>query len=391
MSYRFQLTTATVILLTATSLQSLGQVASTPIKIGGQDVIKLERTASDQQNHPEFLSITVLQGRGMNLLQISAFVPGRGETNIFYSPPIEEAAKLLSNEGDDEFGNENFKIGGAFLVPYANRIRGKLSADGKTITSQWENKTLILPANWGGSNPGAEQHSIHGLINKRQVDQLKRQIRGDIQVVTGVIHAGDFGGRWPSKTDLEIRITLSKDYVSASITAKNVGTEDEPIGIGWHPYFNIPSGYRKQAQLYLPAVKVAEINNYDEDFPTGKLIDVTNTKWDFNKDGGKPLGDIYLDDNFNQLTRKNGNVIAEITDPAAHYGIRITSSSKEVNTIQVYAPLNKPFLAVEEQFNVNDPFGKEWKGHDNGMITLKPGQSVTWKDQLELFVPQLER
>ncbi len=37
--------------------------------------------------------------------------------------------------------------GSVFLVPYPNRIRGKLSADGKTLTTQWQGHTITLPAN----------------------------------------------------------------------------------------------------------------------------------------------------------------------------------------------------------------------------------------------------
>jgi len=55
--------------------------------------------------------------------------------------------------------------------------------------------------------------------------------------------------------------------------------------------------------------------------------------------------------------------------------------------VQVYAPLDKSFVALEPQFNLNDPFGKEWKGIDTKMVTLKPGESVTWKVRLELFFP----
>ena len=36
-------------------------------------------------------------------------------------------------------------MGGAILVPYPNRIRGKLSADGNGIVTQVNGKTISLP------------------------------------------------------------------------------------------------------------------------------------------------------------------------------------------------------------------------------------------------------
>ncbi|HVW76344.1 MAG TPA: aldose 1-epimerase [Alloacidobacterium sp.] len=356
-------------------------------QIGGADVVQLKRTATSNGAKPEFLSATVLPGRGMNLFQITANIPGKGEVQVLASPSLEEAASKLNGGPLDVNGNASFSFGGAFLVPYPNRIRGKLSADGKTITTEWNGKTLTLPANWAGKKPGAEKHAMHGLILASKVDDVKTENTSDGQTVTGVIHAGNFGGYWPSQTDLNFTISLAGDAVEATITAKNVGNEDEPMAIGWHPYFNIPSGDREKALLHIPADKLATVNNYDDVFPTGKLIPVKGTKYDFNAPDGMPLKDMFLDDNFSTLKRTNGAVEVSLTDPAANYGIHIEGESPEIKTVQVYAPPEKNFVAIEEQFNFGDPWGKEWKGMDTGMVTLKPGQSVTWKCKLALFTP----
>jgi galactose mutarotase-like enzyme len=84
----------------------------------------------------------------------------------------------------------------------------------------------------------------------------------------------------------------------------------------------------------------------------------------------------------------DGSSYSEIIDPAAKYGVRIVALSRNINAVQVYAPVDKQFVALESQFNYNDPFGKEWGKRDTGMVTLQPGQSVTWKVKLELFIPQ---
>jgi aldose 1-epimerase len=356
-------------------------------QIGGADVVTLKRAATSNGTKPEFLSATILPGRGMNLFQITANIPGKGVISVLASPSLEEAAKKLTGSGDDQYGNASFGFGGAFLVPYPNRVRGKLSADGQTITTDWEGKPITLPANFSGKKPGAEKHSIHGLILTSKAEDVQVQDTPDGQTVTGIIHAGDFGGRWPSRTDLNFAIVLKGSTVDATITAKNVGNDAEPISIGWHPYFAIPSGQREQARLQVPADMYAQVNNYDDVFPTGKLLPVKNTEYDFNEAGGVPLGSMFLDDNFSHLQRANGNVVVGITDPAAGYGIQVVGMSPEIKTVQVYAPLEKEFVAVEEQFNFGDPWGKEWHGMDTGMVTLKAGQAVTWKCELQLFSP----
>jgi hypothetical protein len=151
--------------------------------------------------------------------------------------------------------------------------------------------------------------------------------------------------------------------------------------------FAIPSGDRKQARLHIPASELAEVNNYDDVFPTGKLIPVRGTKYDFTAPNGRPLDDLFLDDNFSHLTRSAREIVVDLVDPAAQYGIHIEGLSDGIRTVQVYAPPDKPFAAIEEQFNFADPFSSVWGKMDTGMVTLAPGHSVTWKVRLELFTP----
>lgn len=357
-------------------------------QVGGEDVVTLQRKATSGGSKPEFLSVTLFPGRGMNLFQITANIPGRGEIPLLSSPSVQEAASQLTGTGKDQYGNLSFSFGGAFLVPYPNRIIGKLSADGHSVITDWRGHTLSLPANWQGVKPGARLHAMHGLILESKVQDLHTETTPDGQTETGVIHAGDFGGHWLSDTDLNFTIALTGGSVEATIAAKNVGNTVEPMSIGWHPYFAIPSGNHAQARLHVPASMMTVVNNYDDVFPTGKLKPVKGTIYDYEAQDGVPLDDHYLDDNFSHLTRTDGAVQVRLTDPASNYGIQIDGLSPEINTVQVYSPPDKPFAAIEEQFNYADPFGLEWRGMDTGMVTLRPGQAVTWKVRLELVLPQ---
>jgi aldose 1-epimerase len=361
--------------------------APAAVQIGGEDVITLSRKAGTGGSKPEFLSVTLLPGRGMNMLQVTAAIPGKGEIPLLHSPSIQEAAKQLTGTGKDQLGNGSFGFGGAFLIPYPNRIIGERSSDGKSVITEWRGHTLTLPANFPSKNPGGPVVAIHGLITQAKVEDLQTQTTADGQTVTGVIHAGNFGGHWLSDTDLTLNIALTGDAVDATITAKNVGKEAEPMSIGWHPYFEIPSGHRAQTRLHIPASMMAPVNNYGDAFPTGQLKAVKGTDYDYNAPDGVALDDHFLDDNFSHLQRTNGAADVKLIDPDAHYGLTVSALSPEIRTIQVYSPKPASFVAIEDQFNYVDPFGKQWKGMDTGMVTLRPGQSVTWKVRLALFVP----
>ncbi len=356
-------------------------------QLGGEDVVTLRRSPSVDTTTPQFVSATILPGRGFNLFQVTANLPGKGEISVLASPSIEEAAGKLNGGPGDANGVASFGFGGAFLVPYPNRIIGQLTPDGNSVTTSWHGSSMTLPADFAGKQPGARKHAIHGLILASKVENIQKTTTADGQAVSGILHAGNFGGHWLSNTDLNFSISLAGDAVTATITAKNVGSVAEPMSIGWHPYFAIPSEDRTQARLRIPAAKLATVNNYDDVFPTGQLKPVAGTPYDFNAPTGKALGQQFLDDNFSSLNRSGGVVDVELTDPASNYGLKIEGLSPEIKTVQVYAPPAKNFVAIEEQFNFADPFGSEWHGMDTGMVTLQPGQSVTWKVRLQLFVP----
>src|SRR6185437_10588891 len=118
----------------------------------------------------------------------------------------------------------------------------------------------------------------------------------------------------------------------------------------------------------------------------GKLVPVTG-QYDLNVPGGRALAKNFYDDNWSHLEWKNGVVTTQVIDPAAHYGVDIEGRSPEIRTIQMYAPPDKNFAAIEDQFNFADPFSKVWGNMNTGMVTLQPGQSTKWNVRLHVFVP----
>jgi aldose 1-epimerase len=356
-----------------------------PLPIGNAPVTTLQVPPSTE---PAFTSAEILPGRGMMTLQVRARLPGLGEVDLLTAPPVEKAGEFFAGLAEGFPGNASYLIGGAILIPYANRIRGKLSADGRTITTRILGREVTLPANAGGKRPGAERYSMHGLILDSQVGAIERETTAEADVLRGTLQAGDFGQGWPSRTEIRFENVLRGDSFTLTITAKNVGDETLPMGIGWHPYFNLPSGRREATRLHLPARSRTLVNDYDEVLPTGEVVPVAGTVYDFSMSGGRAVGDLYLDDCFVDLETAGGEVTAEVIDPAVSYGLRVVAASPPVRAIQVYAPPEKGFIVVEPQLNRADPFGPEWgAGTETGMAMLEPGESVLYSARLELFTP----
>jgi galactose mutarotase-like enzyme len=349
-------------------------------QIGGAPAVLL-RARDLPADRPGFTEATILPGRGMMLLQARLRLPSGQDVDALHAPSLDEAAHELSGGSEDFAGNRGFAFGGALLVPYANRIRGRDVEGAREIAATIDGRPARLPRNWGGKAAGAAQYAMHGLILDAQVAYEASE-----ETVRGRLPAGDFGGRWPGQVDLDFSWRLSGGALLLRLEARNVGAEPLPLGIGWHPYFLLPSGDRSQARLRLPAELRTEVNNYDEVLPTGRLLPVAGTPYDFSGADGQALGGLYLDDCFTGLRREGGLAVVEVLDPAAGFGLRISSPTPEVKAVQVYAPPDKPFVVVEPQFNLAEPYSGLWPpGTDTGMARLPPGGHLTYEVRVDAF------
>src|SRR5579863_3101139 len=93
--------------------------AQSDLEIGGQKIVTLKRTVANN-TRPEFTSVTIAPGRGMELLQVTANFPGKGNLNVLAGPDLAGAKQML-DEKDTPNGDLGYRLGAAFLVPYPNR------------------------------------------------------------------------------------------------------------------------------------------------------------------------------------------------------------------------------------------------------------------------------
>lgn len=351
--------------------------------VGGMKPVVLRAEPPDSDGRAQFIEAVFLPGRGMNLIKVRGQIPGLGETELLHSPPLGNVSAQLSGGPDDFMGVHSFRFGGALLLPFANRIRGEVSRDGRSLETDILGRRVRLPADWQGKHAQAEKCAIHGLILAAKLSITEAS--GDHVVAR--LDAGNFGGYWLSDATIEVRATLRWDALDLSVTVQNTGKDMLPIGIGWHPYFALPSGRRNEARLFLPARLRSLVNNYDDVFPTGEVVPVAGTPYDFSGADGAPLGQRYYDDCFLGLEKSaEEHLDIEVLDPAAHYGFRITEASPHIQAVQVYSPPDQPFVVVEPQFNLADPFSGVWpKGFDTGMVLLGPGQVTAWSVVWRIF------
>lgn len=356
------------------------------VRPGGQDVVQLQRSQLLGGSGPEFLSATLLPGRGMNLLQITAYVPDKGQVDLLASEPVDQAAQVLTGTGADATGAKSLTMGAAIETPWASRIFGAATPDGKNVTTVWHGMRLTLPADAKGTyGSGA---AVGGLLLNRASDSVSTNVMPDGGNAQAVFEAGHFDGHWPSRTEITTTVSLSGRAIDMKVMVRNMGDTAEPIGIGWHPRFAILNGGRAQMRLRLPQGMRVDVKDRRNGQPSGRLLPVENTEYDFTGRNGAQLGTLNLDDTFVHLRTGllEDGPVAELRDPESGYGLRITAMTSTIKAIRVYAPLGGSFISIEPQFNYDDPFGREWpKDEDTGMVVLQPGRSTQWKIRLEIF------
>jgi aldose 1-epimerase len=251
------------------------------------------------------------------------------------------------------------------------------------VTAVWQGHVITAPIARGTEARG-------GLMLADAADTSNSEALPDGGTAEAVFDAKDFGGRWTSKTNVTVSVMLSRQAIELTVVAVNTGDVPEPIGIGWHPRFAILGANPGEVRLRIPAEMRVEVRDQGKEQPTGKLIPVAGTAYDFSMPGGAKLGTKAVDESFVQLHQgllDNGPT-AELSDPASGFGLRLTALSPTIRAMRVVAPAGAGYVSIDPQYNYPDPFGREWeKEASTGMVTLEPGQSTEWKVRLELFAP----
>jgi galactose mutarotase-like enzyme len=348
---------------------------------GGQAAVTLRRSPSAVSGEPEFLTAMLLPGRGMNLLQITASVPGKGEVPILLSPSLADATRVLTGAGEDANGNVSTTFGAAILAPWAGRLTGSPTSSSSTLESVWEGARISFPP----AHPGGTISTM-GLMLDRPADNVSTDTIPDGQAATAVYHAGSFSGSWPSMMEITVRTELAERTLDLTVTEQNTGQVPTPAGVGWHPVFAL-AGDRADVRIVIPSITKVDIDRRTN-LPSGKTALTGGTTVDLIRARGTRLDDISFNDTYTNLQSGllGDGPIAEIRDPAAGYGLRLIPLTASIKFMRVEAPAGARWVSIEPDTNVDDPFGHEWPNPDDtGIVSLQPGESLQWHVRLEIF------
>ena len=135
-----------------------------------------------------------------------------------------DVAVLRSTEPADR---QTARPTGCFpLVPYSNRIGWRRFS--------WQGCDYTTAANFD-DNP----HSVHGVAWQRPWEVLAAEAT---QAELRYRHSAD--AHWPFDFEVTQRATLTPTTLELRLLFTNTATLQQPVGLGWHPYFPKRPGAR---------------------------------------------------------------------------------------------------------------------------------------------------
>lgn len=218
------------------------------------------------------------------------------------------------------------------LVPYSNRIgQGQM---------QWEGKTYALR---NGFN--AEPHALHGVgfmhawtVTDQSAETLRLRL---------VHQPDDF---WPFAFEAEQHFELLDDGLVLSISARNTDTRAQPMGLGWHPYFQRRSGVALNLPVHTQWLAHGDLLPREPKTVPGLHGAVSTMQLDHCFDG-------------------TGSV-AQMTD--SELLITLEASSRYW---VVYTPADAPFYCVEPVTHLNNAV-QQTHPLEHGLVALGLGEEL---------------
>lgn len=266
----------------------------------------------------------------------------------------DQAIELVASLANREAMATNAGYSGVPLFPFANRLdKGRYSY--ANVDYQLE------------QNEPARATALHGFLYQLQASaSVITQDENASHVSLTYNYDGGIAG-YPFPAKIVMTYSLSNDAcLNVQFTVLNLHTSPVPVGVGWHPYFQLGQTV-DELRLQMPSSKRALVD--DRLLPTGKTVDFT--------DFSSPtlIGNYAFDDCF-VLPANDDNDFVKVTlwSDEKKMGLEMfqTMGATGFNYIQVCIPPDRKSIAIEpvscgiDAFNTGD-----------GVIHLAAGESFT--------------
>jgi aldose 1-epimerase len=256
-----------------------------------------------------------------------------------------------------------------FLGPWANRLDGD---------SYWANgKRYQLNPNLGNIGRDGNQKPIHGVLGFSKAWKLAEAKADDSAAWASsrleFWRHPEMMAQFPFPHTLTMTYRLRNGRVEVETAIENHGTDPMPVGIGFHPYFQLHDVHRDEWHVHFAARDHMVLNA--QLIPTGERKPLEFADPHALSNG--PLDDVF------------GNLVRE-ADGLARFRVeggreRVTVAYGPKYTIAVvYAPRGQDFICFEPMAAITNAFNLAHDGAYQELQSVAPG--ATWKESFWLSV-----
>ena len=250
-----------------------------------------------------------------------------------------------------------------FLAPWANR----LSEDGFFANG----KKFRLNPDLGNIRRDQNQHPIHGLLTVSP-DWAVTAVAADADAATVTSRLEfwkhpELMAQFPFAHSIEMTFRLHEGALEVQTTIENLSADPMPVGIGYHPYFQLHDAPRDQWKVHLAARDHLTLSKML--IPTGERKPVEFPEL-------LPLAGVRLDDVFGGLVR-NAADRATFSVEGAREKISVIYGPKYTVAV-VYAPTGRQFICFEPMSAITDGFNLAQAGAYKELQSVPPGG--TWRE-----------
>ena len=267
--------------------------------------------------------------------------------NAFWLP-YETLAELIARP---QFG------GNPFLAPWANRLsEDAFFANGKRFQ---------LNLGLGNVRRDQNQKPIHGLLSFSP-DWTVKVVEADSESASLTSRLEfwkypDLMAQFPFAHTIETTFRLHEGVLEVRTTIENLSADPMPVGIGYHPYFQLHDAPRDQWKVHLAARDRLVLSKVL--IPTGERAPVEFPD-------PLTLAGASLDDVFSSLVR-DGSERATFSVEGAHEKISVVYGPKYTVAV-VYAPPGRQFICFEPMSMITDGFNLAQAGVYKELQSIPP-------------------
>mgnify|MGYP002780633331 CR=1 FL=1 len=257
------------------------------------------------------------------------------------------------------------RSGHPVLFPFPNRLRaGELDFNGKSYR---------LPL-----NDSTKANAIHGFSPRNPWRVLDSGGGPDSAFVTGQFRMSadlpDGTPLWPGDGSLTLTYRLTADTLRVDATVRNHGGDPFPFGLGYHPYFRVPTAPEATLADGWDLFSGAAVEwETDGGVPTGKRLSIP-PQYDFRTP--RPLGGTAFDNLFADVQPKGPALdglrrVAFLRD--ANSGQVDIHMADEFRELVLFTPVHRKAVAIEPYTCATDAAHLTERGIDGGWRVLPPG------------------